>query len=141
MSERQSFSPDSIFEPLAPSDGKIVEIDGKKYQFQKVPTGRMLRDAEGNQIPEHYSLKTWFSHTDDKLGPGPGWDSRLGIGILTDEAMQQRYGYVFTQEEVFSPGGILNPQLPAAWDTEDVPEFIGGMPDDIPYFELVALDE
>lgn len=116
-----------------PFEGKIVEKDGQKYRYQKVLTGNTTWDDETKQlVPLPYSLKTWFSHSTEGVGPGPGWDSRLGLADLSDAQMLERYGHVFTHAEIFLPRGH-----------EEIASglFIGGMPDDILYFKLVSFEE
>lgn len=49
----------SGFNPEKPQDNiEIVEIEGKKYR--KIPSG--------------YTVREYYSHHTDRMGPGPGWD-------------------------------------------------------------------
>ncbi len=113
-----------------PFEGKVVAKGGQKYRFEKVPTGRLVWDSDAQErVPEHYSLKTYFSHHTDGLGAGPGWDIRRRLDTLAPEEMRERYGHVFTPQEIFSPTG---------WRDEVTNEVVGGMPD-IPYYTLTPL--
>jgi len=115
-----------------PFEGKTIERGKMRLQFQKVPTGRMVWDGTvGARVPEYYSLKTWFSHHTEGLGPGPGWDRRYSLSSLTDEEMLKRYGHVFKHDEIFSPSGDYD------WETGDT---VGGMPTDIPYYDLAPVN-
>jgi hypothetical protein len=112
-----------------PYQGKTVEINGKPYHYEKVPTGKNVWDeAAQARVPGYHSLKSYFSHHTVNVGPGPGWDGRLGLLDLNPGQMVERYGHEFTREEVFNPMGHQDFQTG---------EWSGGMPDDIPYYALV----
>lgn len=116
-----------------PHEGKVIEIDGQKYSYEKVPTGTKKWDPETQQLePAYHSLKTWFSHSTENIGPGPGWDSRFRLSDLTDQEMLNRYGHVFTHDEIISPSG-----------KEDFAtgERTGGMPDNVLYYDLSPFKE
>lgn len=114
-----------------PHEGGTVELDGQRYQYARVLTGKKVWDGATQQlVPGYYSLRTWFSHHTEGVGIGPGWDGRLNLSSLTNEEMMQQYGHVFTRDEIRSPGG--NREYPGG-------PLSGGMPDDIPYYELVPL--
>jgi len=146
-SEKTPFSPDDrariirdkreIENPeiAAPQEGDIVERNGEKIQFVKVPTGEKVWDTDTQSlIPGYHSLKTWFSHHTEKIGPGPGWDNRITLTNLSPEEMLQRYGHVFTRYEIFSPGG--------KWEVDESGEekLTGGMPDYVPYYDLEPVE-
>lgn len=122
-------------ETALPTDGGIVERDGIKYQFTKVPTGTTTWDAESQRlIPRYHTLRTWFAHTTEGIGPGPGWDARLALPQLSEKEMLERYGHAFTADEISAPAG--------RWETSvSGEELVGGMPDDIPYYDLKPVDE
>lgn len=80
-------------------------------------------------VPGHHSLRTYFSHHTVNVGPGPGWDTRFRLTSLTPELMMERYGHEFTDDEISNPMGKKD------WTTGEV---TGGMPNDIPYYELVS---
>jgi len=124
---------EKVHEDQLPYEGKIVEIDGQRYRYEKVPTGVQRWDDEAQQPVEvPYTLRTWFSHSTEGIGPGPGWDSRLNLLTLTEHEMYERYGHVFTPDEISSPSG-----------KEDfmTGERKGGMPDDVPYYALVPVEK
>lgn len=120
-------------EPVeGPYEGKRVEIDGNVFEFAKVPTHTKVFNRETGQLePGYHSLRTWHSHHTPDIGPGPAWDMRLDLLRMTEGQQLERYGHVFTREEVFAPGG----------KREFDGSLSGGMPDDIPYYELVPVDE
>jgi hypothetical protein len=107
--------------PFGPKEGDFIEKNGITYRFAKVASGAMVWDPELNQRVQHYhTLNTWFSHFTKDIGPGPGWDSRMGLANLAPEEMMQRFGHVFTSDEIFS---------------------VSDIPDDIPYLILEPIDE
>ena len=146
-SEKMSFNPSDLAQIIkdkkeaetpdvaVPHEGDIVERDGEKLQFVKVPTGEKVWDSNTQSfVPGYHSLKTWFSHHTERVGPGPGWGTNLSmLPTLSPEEMQQRYGHVFTRDEMFSPGG--------KWEVDESggEKLIGGMPDDVPYYDLQPL--
>lgn len=115
MSEKQTAPTVELFE------GKLLEDNGVTYRLQSVPTGRQVWDTSAEQLVEEiYSLRSWFSHSTENIGPGPGWDSRFGLLHLSQEEMTKRYGHTFTPEEVSSPAL---------------------MPDDVTYYELIPVND
>ncbi len=107
-------------------------MEGKKFEYHKVSTGREVWDEQSEQmVPEYHTLRSYFAHSTEK-GPGPGWDARYDLLKLSEGEMMARYGHIFTPEEVDGPSG-----------TEDFAtgERVGGMPGDVPYYELVAIDK
>ena len=132
MSENEhSFptSPEHSRDVVLPQEGEIVELNGKQFRFVTVPTGKTAWDSDKEEmIPVNHTLKTWFAHSDE-LGPGPGWDLRQKLVELNDEEMLVRYGHVFTPEEITFPSG--------SWEvSSEGEELVGGMPNDIPYFDI-----
>lgn len=115
-----------------PCEGKRIEIDDRTYEYAKVPTGKMVYNRETRQLePGFHSLRTYFSHSTEGIGPGPGWDLRLNLPKLSDDEMLERYGHVFSCEEIFEPSG----------SRELDGSLSGGMPDDVHYYDLASVDE
>lgn len=112
-----------------PYEGKVTVVDGRPYHYEKVPTGQKVWD-EGAQamVPGFYSLRTYFSHSTPGVAPGPGWDMRFRIRDLTPDQQMERYGHVFSDAEISNPMGEQDFQSGVV---------TGGMPDDIPYYNLV----
>ena len=124
-----------------PYEGKIVEIDGQKYRYAKVPTGQQEWNGETRRFePTYFTLRDYFSHSTPAkgIGLGPGWDGRFALLRLTAEEQQARYGHVFTRQEVSSPAG--DREYVEDDDGYYVMRNVGGMPDDIFYFGLEPLD-
>lgn len=116
-----------------PQENALFELNGERFRFAKVPTEKMTWDSEKeDMVPAHHTLRTWFAHSDG--GPGPGWDSRRKLVDLDNKQMLARYGHIFTPEEIIFPSGN--------WKvTPEGEELVGGMPDDIIYFELQPIED
>ena len=114
-----------------PNEGGLYEEGGQRYRFVPATYQCTAYTREGYKYIERpYTLRRWFSHTvetPDGYINGPGWDQRLGLSRLAPEQMLRRYGHVFTNDEIYNPIGEEN---------RETGELTGGMPDDIPYFEI-----
>lgn len=105
------------------------EYDNKLFF---VPAYKNVRNpATGSYDRKPYTLRDYFSHTAADGTNGPGWDMRWGLKDLTEEQMLERYGHVFTDDEIRSPGGTRSESY----------ELEGGMPDNIIYYDLVDQQE
>ena len=128
-------SPSKLSESLLPTQGGTIEKNGVAYQFEKVPTDAKVYNPETGKLETRYhSLKTWFSHSTPDVGAGPGWDGRFALNDMPEGEMLQRYGHVFTSEEISSPSGRR--EIGESCDDE----LLGGMPYNIPYFDLREMD-
>jgi hypothetical protein len=124
-------------ELVIPVEGKIIEKDGQLFEWCRVKSGVQVFNPETGQQEDHYhTLRTWFAHT-SMASPrggcvnGPGWDRVRSLSFMTDNEMLEKYGHVFTREEIDHPAGVED------WETGEI---TGAMPD-IPYLELVPLSE
>lgn len=146
MSEQAPFTPSNMAQIVnakhttengvaikcGPQEGQIVERNGQRYQWQKVPSGATVYDPVTQlHVPHYHSLRTYFSHETPGIGAGPGWDSRSRLANMSDEEMIKRYGHIFSLEEISQPGS--EPDFTTG-------EYKGGMPDDIPYLNLEPIE-
>jgi len=93
MSENEKgFKPSKDAGVENPQPGDVKIVDGIKYQYKK----------------SKYSLRQFYSHETPEMGPGPGWDVRMGL--LNDEWAMKNFGRTFSAKEVFNPS--LLPDLP-----------------------------
>lgn len=120
-----------------PEEGKIVERDGKWYRWERVPSGASVMNPETWQKEPHYhTLRTWFNHT-IQVEPGgewvngPGWDALRRLPDYSTQEMLEKYGHIFTDDEMRNPYGDEDPETG---------EITGGMPD-TPFLWLEPIDK
>lgn len=140
MRNRPAPVPETTEDIPLPKEGGIYEKGGRTYRF--VPATYTVDMPDRNSVggfreeQYRYSLRTWFSHTSEtpsgKYINGPGWDSRLSLPRLSAEEQLRRYGHAFSRNEIDNPMGDED------WETGKI---TGGMPDDIPYFELEPIQK
>ena len=84
----------------AHAKGEVKIIDGVKCVWED----------------QGYTLRQYFSHDTEEMGPGPGWDFRERL--LNKEWAMERFGRTFSEDEVFSPRNL--PDLPYFdWEEEE----------------------
>ncbi|MDD5693200.1 MAG: hypothetical protein PHU86_01870 [Patescibacteria group bacterium] len=101
---------------FGPDDDKVFGPDGKEYRIKRLESDNPPKDEtveyKGKKyrrvlIP-NYTLRTYYSHETEDVGPGPGWDFK-GV-LLDDDLMMQLYGRTFTPNEAFDPSAL--PDIP-----------------------------
>jgi len=93
-----------------PKLGAIVEMDGVKYRWSPVATGKDVYDRELQQrVPGAHTYRTYFSHSTPEAGPGPGWDYRFKL--LDKDVALTYYGRTFTHDQVLDPAENMPDEL------------------------------
>lgn len=74
--KQEGLRPEQKYAGGNPSE--IIIVDGKKYR-KEISMRCLIRRGDGKILLNRpYTEREYFSHSTERVGPGPGWDSRGG---------------------------------------------------------------